>query len=68
MPTQPEQPSDKDKWREAVIEVESLRQEYEELLGDPDTDMDDPAVGRLWLHLWLAERRRDELLRAPDRS
>jgi len=58
-------PGERD-WREALIEVERARIEY---AAHADAgDEDDHAVGRRWLRLWRAERRRDELIRTPDRS
>ena len=58
-------PGERD-WREALIEVERARIEY---AAHADAgDEDDRAVGRSWLRLWRAERRRDELIRTPDRS
>lgn len=53
-------------WREALIEVERARVEYAEQVDAADED--DRAVGRRWLRLWRAERRRDELVRRSDRS
>jgi hypothetical protein len=55
-------------WRETIVEVENLREEYERRLGDGDGagESNDRAIGRLWLRLWRAERRRDELLRRSD--
>lgn len=47
-------------WREAVVEVERARQEYAASLKATD----DPTVARLWLRLWRAERRRDQLVKA----
>ena len=51
-------------WREALLEAETLRQEYEQYLGDADgvSDANERAIGRLW----RAERRREELLRRSD--
>lgn len=45
-------------WREALLEAETLRQEYEQHLGDADgvSDANERAIGRLW----RAERRRDD--------
>jgi hypothetical protein len=48
-------------WKQALVQAERARQDYTECLRA--TDGDDPGLGRLWLRLWLAERRRDELLR-----
>jgi len=51
-------------WREAVVEVEHARQEYIAYLRM--TDRSENEVGRLWLQLWRAERRRDELFRMME--
>jgi hypothetical protein len=48
-------------WREALVEVERARIEYAEQVEFRDED--ERAVGRRWLRLWRAERRRDELIR-----
>ena len=48
-------------WREALMEVEQARMEYAKL-----TDESDGAIGRHWLRLWRAERRRDELIKSSD--
>lgn len=53
-------------WRDALVEVETLRQQYEQRVGEVEGDTDERAIGRLWLRLWQAERRRDELLRRAD--
>ena len=67
MSVQPEKPTATEReWRDAVMEVENLRQEYERNLAAEEHDMDEPAIGRLWLRLWLAERRRDELLKRTE--
>lgn len=45
-------------WRAAVLEVEHARKEYARALAAADhgeTEVD------MWLRLWRAERRRDEL-------
>ena len=47
---------------EVIVEAERAWQAYAEGVRSMDTDT--PAIGRLWLKLWLAERRRDELIRA----
>jgi hypothetical protein len=51
-------------WRAYVVEVEHARQDYIQYLRAPDRE--ESEVGRLWLRLWLAERRRDELFRILD--
>jgi hypothetical protein len=51
-------------WREVVLEVEEARLEYAKLADESDAD--DGAIGRRWLRLWRAERRRDELVRKSD--
>jgi hypothetical protein len=53
-------------WREAIVELERSRQEYERRLNDGESESEERAIGRLWLRLWRAERRRDELLRRSD--
>ena len=53
-------------WRHALVEIEQLRQEYARRLSATDRDGDERAIGRAWLRLWQAERRRDELLRRAD--
>jgi hypothetical protein len=51
-------------WRDAILEFERARLEYAGIL---DAGVEDsPAVGRRWLRLWRAERRRDELLQRAD--
>jgi hypothetical protein len=49
-------------WREALVEVEQARLEYAKHADASDED--DRAVGRRWLRLWQAERRRDELIKS----
>jgi hypothetical protein len=51
-------------WREALLEVEQARIDYAKLTDD--SDVDDGAIGRRWLRLWRAERRRDELIKQSD--
>ena len=51
-------------WREALMEVEQARMEYAKLTDESDAD--GRAVGRRWLRLWRAERRRDELVKGSD--
>ena len=48
-------------WRSALIRAERARQEYALYLKAPDRD--ESELQRMWLQLWLAERRRDELFR-----
>jgi hypothetical protein len=48
-------------WKEALVQAENARRAYTE--GLRATVEDEAELGRLWLRLWLAERRRDELLR-----
>jgi hypothetical protein len=52
-------------WRSAIVEVERVRSEYAEHLRA--VDRDEAELERLWLQLWIAERRRDELFRTLDR-
>jgi hypothetical protein len=54
-----EQPSDFE-WREAVIDLARAQRAYAEISATPDAP--DILVNRVWLWLWRAERRRDELL------
>jgi hypothetical protein len=51
-------------WLAAVVQVEHARQDYAEYLKSPEKL--EAESGRLWLRLWLAERRRDELFRQLD--
>ena len=51
-------------WRDAVVEVERARIEYAKYADASDED--DRAMGRRWLRLWRAERRRDELIKTSD--
>jgi hypothetical protein len=48
-------------WRQMVVEAEYARQEYAEYLRTVDGE--ESELRRLWLRLWRAERRRDELFR-----
>jgi hypothetical protein len=54
-----EQPGDFE-WREAVIDLARAQRAYAEIMATPDAP--DVLVNRVWLRLWRAERRRDELL------
>ena len=54
-----EQPGDFE-WREAVIDLARAQRAYAEIMATPDAP--DLLVNRVWLWLWRAERRRDELL------
>ena len=54
-----QQPSDFE-WREAVIDLARAQRAYAEITATPDAP--DILVNRVWLWLWRAERRRDELL------
>lgn len=47
-------------WREAVIDLARAQRAYAELLAEPDVP--ETLVNQVWLWLWRAERRRDELL------
>jgi hypothetical protein len=51
-------------WREALLEVEYARIAYLQQLRLPDRD--ERELDRLWLRLWRAERRRDELYRLAE--
>lgn len=48
-------------WRAALVQAEYARRDYDQCLRGPDRD--ESELGRLWLRLWLAERRREELFR-----
>ncbi len=48
-------------WRAALIEVEEARQQYARVLTAADSA--DSEVDNVWLRLWRAERRRDELIK-----
>jgi hypothetical protein len=47
-------------WREAVLDLARAQRAYAEIVADPDVS--EVLVNRVWLWLWRAERRRDELL------
>jgi hypothetical protein len=47
-------------WREAVLDLARAQRAYAEILSEPDVP--ETLVNRVWLWLWKAERRRDELL------
>ena len=51
-------------WLAALVQVQNARQNYAQYLRA--TDREESEVERLWLYLWLAERRRDELFRRLD--
>jgi hypothetical protein len=48
-------------WYVALVRAERLRQEYAQHLSA--ADIAELELESLWLHLWLAERQRDELFR-----
>jgi hypothetical protein len=48
-------------WRAALIEVEAARQQYARVVTAGDSE--DAEVDNVWLRLWRAERRRDELIK-----
>ena len=48
-------------WRAALIEVEEARKQYARVLTAADSV--DSEVDSVWLRLWRAERRRDELIK-----
>jgi hypothetical protein len=48
-------------WLAALVRAEHARQEYAQYLRAADTD--ETVERRLWLQLWHAERRREELFR-----
>lgn len=47
-------------WRDAVIEIARAREAIS--AQSADAELDEATSNRLWLRLWRAERRRDELL------
>jgi hypothetical protein len=47
-------------WRDAVLDLARAQRAYAEVMADPDVP--EALVNRVWLWLWRAERRRDELL------
>jgi len=51
-------------WREAAIELARAQRAYAEITAAPDAP--DILVNQVWLWLWRAERRRDELLNTPS--
>ncbi len=54
-----EQPGDLE-WRQAIIDLARAQRAYAEITATPDAP--DVLANRVWLWLWRAERRRDELL------
>jgi hypothetical protein len=63
MSTREIEPNDLE-WREAVIDLARAQRAYAEITASPDAS--DVLVDRVWLWLWRAERRRDELLGAQS--
>lgn len=51
-------------WNAALIQVEYARRDYAQCLNA--SDRNESELGRLWLRLWQAERRRDELFRRME--
>lgn len=51
-------------WREAILDLARAQRAYAEITASPDAP--DILVDRVWLWLWRAERRRDELLGAQS--
>jgi hypothetical protein len=51
-------------WREVVIDLARAQRAYAEVTARPDAP--GVLVDRVWLWLWRAERRRDELLGAQS--
>lgn len=49
-------------WREAILDLARAQCAYAEVVANPEVP--DALVDRVWLWLWRAERRRDELLNA----
>jgi hypothetical protein len=52
---------DSPEWRAAVMEVEEARQQYAQVATSANSL--DAEVDNVWLRLWRAERRRDELIK-----
>jgi hypothetical protein len=48
-------------WNAALVQAEYARRDYAQCLSA--SDRDESELGRLWMRLWLAERRREELFR-----
>jgi hypothetical protein len=48
-------------WRAAVLEVEQARKEYARVLAAASSA--ETEVDIMWLRLWRAERRRDDLVK-----
>ena len=48
-------------WNAAIVQAAYARRDYAQCLRA--SDRDESVLERLWLRLWLAERRRDELFR-----
>jgi hypothetical protein len=61
--SQPEEEMDgySPQWRAAVLEVEQARQHYARVLAAANSG--ETEVDIMWLRLWRAERRRDELVK-----
>ena len=51
-------------WLSAIVRAEHVRQDYALYMKAPDRD--ESELQRMWMQLWLAERRRDELFRRMD--
>jgi hypothetical protein len=51
-------------WSEALVQAEYARRDYAQCLRAPERD--ESELRRLWLRLWFAERRREELFRRLD--
>jgi hypothetical protein len=67
MPTTPKSAENEDlesQWRAALVHAEQLRLEYSHQLDA--IDVQEPELDHLWLELWSAERRREDLFRAID--
>lgn len=59
-PLEPRNEASESEWREAVLDLARAQRAYAEILAEPDVP--EILVNRVWLWLWRAERRRDELL------
>ena len=59
-PLEPRNEASELEWRDAVLDLARAQRAYAEILAEPDVP--ETLVNRVWLWLWKAERRRDELL------
>ncbi len=52
-------------WRHAMLELSRAQSAYDDVVASPEVP--EKVVNQLWLRLWRAERRRDELLERGGR-